>query len=121
MPIPVLIWIVTAAFAGAALGYFWEDVIKPWAIKAAGRILDSINSILLNFSDGLLYLLKKGEKYIVELRVYLKDNRSGDRFVETERRKVSDDEFNQLPAYIRSQVEQKKEVQIEQVQTQTRR
>lgn len=72
MPIPILVWIVAAGVAGFAAGYFWDDVIKPWAIRAAGKILDFIDKAFEYFSEGVVYLLEKGGEYIKQLKVYTK-------------------------------------------------
>jgi hypothetical protein len=114
MPIPFLVWIVAAAVAGIAVGYFWEDVIKPWAIKAAGKILDYIDSSLKYFSEGVVFLTKKGQDYVAKLKVYTQDKESGEYEVETAKKKVS---ASEIPDDILSQLEQEKKIEVGRIQT----
>ena len=114
MPIPILLWFVAAAAVGFSVGYFWEDVIKPWAIRAAGKILDSLDSGLKYFSEGVVYLTKKGQDIIAELKVYTQDKRSGEIQVETSKKTISRSE---VPADILSQLDQQKQIEAGRVQT----
>lgn len=114
MPIPILLWFVAAAAVGFAAGYFWEDVIKPWAIRAAGKILDSLDSGLKYFSEGVVYLTKKGRDYIAELKVYTQDKRSGEYEANTTTTKISPSE---VPDDIRSELEQQKTIEAGRIKT----
>jgi hypothetical protein len=114
MPIPILLWFVAAAAVGFAAGYFWEDVIKPWAIRAAGKILDYLDSGLKFFSEGVVYLTKKGQDYIKELRVYTKDKNTGQYGVEISREKLTD---NQVPDDIRAELSKQSEMEVGRIQT----
>jgi hypothetical protein len=114
MPIPILIWFVAAAAVGFSVGYFWEDVIKPWAIRAAGKILDYLDSGLKYFSEGVVYLTKKGQDYIAELKVFTRDKRSGEYQVETSTTKIS---ASDVPADIRSQLEQQEKIEAGRIKT----
>ena len=114
MPIPILLWFVAAAAVGFSVGYFWEDVIKPWAIRAAGKILDSLDSGLKYFSEGIVYLTEKGRDIIAELKVYTQDKISGEIQVVTQTKTIPQSE---VPADILSQFEQQKKIEAGRVQT----
>lgn len=114
MPIPILVWVVAAAVVSFSVGYFWEDVIKPWAIQAAGRILDYIDSRLKYFSEAIVSLTKKGRDYIAELKVYTQDKKSGEYEVETEKKRIS---ASEIPDDILSQLEQQKKIEVGRIGT----
>jgi hypothetical protein len=117
MPIPVLIWIVAAALAGTAVGYFWEDVIRPWAIRAAENILDSIDLSLKSFTKGVTSLTTKGRKYLKNLTVYTRDKRTGVVGAITTTQELSDDEINKLPNDIREELGLNNKIEGPQIKT----
>ena len=113
MPIPILLWFVAAAAVGFSVGYFWEDVIKPWAIRAAEKILDALDSGLEYFSEGVVYLTKKGQDYIKELKVYTQNKNNGEFGVVITKDKIS---YDQIPEDILAELARQSGIEVGRIQ-----
>lgn len=100
MPVPILVWVIAAGVASFAAGYFWDDVIKPWAIRAANKIIDLIDQAAEYFSEGVVYLIKEGRKFLKQLKVYTKTKngtyKSHTETQEIPRSEIPDDILSQL-------------------------
>ena len=68
-PLTLTLIIGGSVVAGAAVGYFWEE-IEAWAERAVKAILDAINSAIEVTSRAIIYLLKEGRRYYKRAEVY---------------------------------------------------
>jgi hypothetical protein len=78
MPIDPISWaiIIGSFFAGAAVGYFWDEITE-WANRMLGYILDSINIAIEVTSDATVYLVKQGARFYKRIEVYVRNRNSG--------------------------------------------
>jgi hypothetical protein len=88
-------WII-AGLVGAAIGgavvYFWDD-LKEWANRMLGYILDAIDWALQKASDAITYIVTRAGRYYREIRVWIKNRRTGKVVVESRTEQVDRDEI----------------------------
>jgi hypothetical protein len=110
-PISWAIIIVGSAVAGAAIGYFWDE-IKEWATRMLGYILDSINRAIELTSDATVYLVKQGARFYKRIEVYVRNSYSNLTTL-----KYKEEEVAEVPAEIEAQFKTKNKVKIMQEAT----
>lgn len=97
-------WII-AGLIGAAVGgatvYFWDD-LKAWSNRMLGYILDAINWVIEIASDAITYIGRKAGYYYRQIKVWVKDRRTGTIRVVTKTEEVTNN--NDIPEPIRRQL-----------------
>lgn len=116
MSIDPITWaiITVAAFsAGAAVGYFWDE-IKEWASRMLGYILDAINYAIEVTSDALVYIVKEGTRIYKEIEVFSRNIYTGATTRHVKREEISP---NQVPSEMEELLNERMKVKILQQQT----
>lgn len=70
---PITLTIMVGSFlAGAAIGYFWDEILA-WAERAVKAILDAINYAIEVTTKAIIYLVKQGRRYYKRAEVYARN------------------------------------------------
>jgi len=97
-------WII-AGLIGAAIGgavvYFWDD-LKEWANRMLGYILDAIDWALQKASDAITYIVRKVGAFFRQVKVWIKDRRTGTVKVVTKTEQITN--TSDIPYEIRQQL-----------------
>lgn len=113
MPFDPISWIIILAIFGGgnAINYDWNrilDEIKDWATRVVGDILDTINKALEVASDAIVYLLKKGNRYYKEVKVYVMNINTKKVKIVLEKEIID----SEIPEDIRQELEKKMELKL---------
>ncbi|MBU7581939.1 MAG: hypothetical protein KAF91_03365 [Nostoc sp. TH1S01] len=105
--------IIGSALAGAAVGYFWED-IKRWATQVLASILRTIDELIEVTSDAIVYLLEEGTRVYKRMEVYVRNVKTGATRREYRQQEVS---RYDIPDELNEQLERKRQLKIMQQAT----
>jgi hypothetical protein len=111
--IPIIVWLLAGFAAGAAVGYFWDE-IKEWATRALGYIFDAINWAIEVTSDAITYLVKQGNRIYKRIEVYVRNVYTGATRLEFRQQEISPHE---LPENIKDQLNTKQKLKLMQSET----
>jgi hypothetical protein len=92
MPIDPISWIIIAVAAAAITTTFWDE-IKEWAGYILEGIIDAINEAVEVASDGIVYLVKKGNRIYRRIEVYVRNVNSGETRLETRQEEIADSDI----------------------------
>lgn len=92
MAIDLLLWAILGGLAGFGLGYFWDE-IKAWATRVIKKILDGINYAIEVTSKAIVYLVQEGLRYYKRVEIYVRNIRTGNTRLLSERQEISESEI----------------------------
>lgn len=115
MPIdPITLSLVVGSFlAGAAVGYFWDDIVA-WARRAIGYILDRINDAIEVTSKAIVYLVKQGRRTYKRVEVYARNIYSKANKLYSEQQEIPPSE---IPEEIDEELDRKLKIKVAQQST----
>jgi len=115
MPIDPISWaiIIGSFFAGAAVGYFWDE-IQEWASQMLGYILDAVNTAIEVTSDAIVYLVKEGSRIYQTMEVFVRNVRTGSTRLESRKQEIP---RSKVPDDINAQLEAKMKLKLMQQAT----
>jgi phosphoribosylaminoimidazole-succinocarboxamide synthase len=92
--------IIGSALAGAAVGYFWDE-IKEWATRMLGYILDALNKMFEEALKATVFLVKSGTRFYKKLEVIVRNTATGKYFSRYKEEEISEYELEEK---LRSQI-----------------
>ncbi|MDJ0600738.1 MAG: hypothetical protein QNJ37_18065 [Crocosphaera sp.] len=106
-------WLIGSFIAGAAIGYFWDE-IKEWATQVISNILDSINRAIEITSDAMVYLVKQGSRVYERVEIYVRNRMTGETKLRYKEKEIP---RSDIPDEVEEQFKQKSKVPVLQYET----
>lgn len=101
-------FIIGSFLAGAAVGYFWDE-IKAWTERAVKAILDAINYAIEVTSRAIIYLVKQGGRYYKRAEVYVRNIYSKSTRLDSRQEEIAEED---IPAELLEELEYKEKIEL---------
>ncbi len=90
-----IIWLAVGAIIGAAAYAAFREKIQEWATRVVGFLLDTINAFVEVTSNALVYLIREGNKYYTEARLFVKNTSNNTNRMESKRQEIKESDIPQ--------------------------
>lgn len=108
---PITLTILLGSFlAGAAVGYFWDEIVD-WAARVIARIIDTIDYAIEVTSDAIVYIVKEGRRFYQRVEIYARNYKSQRTRLLSEQKEIP---AMDIPADIAAQLESKMKIKVAQ-------